>query len=103
MFRKNRLKIAFGIVFLFSGLQLFAQSEPPFIKYMYHPWADSIMKTLTIEEQIAQCIWVAGWSDKTVAHETEMSLRILLNIKIPFLSLYYKINLKQSRFLVCSL
>ena len=73
MFRKNQLKIVFGLIFLFLSPRLFSQSESPFLKYMNHSWVDSIMKTLTLDEQIAQCIWVAGWSDKTVAHETEMS------------------------------
>ncbi|MBK9389202.1 MAG: serine hydrolase [Bacteroidetes bacterium] len=51
-----------------------AQStEPPFIKYMNHPWVDSVLKTLTVDQQIAQCIWIAAWSDKDVAHEVEIS------------------------------
>ena len=76
MFHKNLLKTVFVLSILFFGSSLYSQTEPPFIKYMNHPWVDSIMKTLTLDEQIAQCIWVAGWSDKTVAHEVEMSSNI---------------------------
>jgi beta-N-acetylhexosaminidase len=47
--------------------------EPPFIKYLNHPWVDSVLKTLTIEQQIAQCIWVAGYSNRDVSHEVEIS------------------------------
>ncbi|HPT22795.1 MAG TPA: hypothetical protein PLR88_12690, partial [Bacteroidales bacterium] len=36
------------------------QADPPFLKYMNHPWVDSVLKSLTIDQQIAQCIWVAG-------------------------------------------
>ena len=48
-------------------------ADPPFIKYLNHPWVDSVMKTLTVEQQIAQCIWVAGYSNRDVSHEVEMS------------------------------
>ena len=48
-------------------------SDPPFIKYMNHPWVDSVLITLSIDQQIAQCIWVAGWSDRDISHEVEMS------------------------------
>lgn len=47
--------------------------DPPFIQYMNHPWVDSVLKTLTPDQQIAQCIWVACWSDKDVSHAVEMS------------------------------
>lgn len=47
--------------------------DPPFLQYMNHPWVDSVLKTLTLDQQIAQCIWVAGWSDKDVSHAVEMS------------------------------
>ena len=54
--------------------ELIAQpGEPPFLKYMDHPWVDSIMKTLTTEQQIAQCIWIAAYSNKDVAHEVEVT------------------------------
>jgi beta-N-acetylhexosaminidase len=49
------------------------QSDPPFLKYMDHPWVDSVLKTLNTDQQIAQCIWVAAWSDKGIEHETELS------------------------------
>ncbi len=31
------------------------------------------MKTLSLDEQIAQLIWIAAWSDKDIAHEVEIS------------------------------
>jgi beta-N-acetylhexosaminidase len=49
------------------------KSDPPFIKYLNHPWVDSVMKTLTIDQQIAQCIWIAGYSNSDVSHEVEIS------------------------------
>jgi beta-glucosidase-like glycosyl hydrolase/CubicO group peptidase (beta-lactamase class C family) len=49
------------------------QSDPPFLKYMNHPWVDSVMKTLTIDQQIAQCIWIAGYSNSDISHEVEVT------------------------------
>lgn len=49
------------------------KTEPPFLKYMNHPWVDSVMKTLTIDQQIAQCIWIAGYSNRDIDHEVEIS------------------------------
>ncbi|MDR2887566.1 MAG: serine hydrolase [Bacteroidales bacterium] len=43
---------------------------------MNHPWVDSVMKTLTVERQIAQCIWIAAYSNKTEAHKAEISSTI---------------------------
>ena len=48
-------------------------SDPPFLKYMNHPWVDSVLKTLTIDQQIAQCIWIAGYSNRDISHEVEVS------------------------------
>jgi beta-glucosidase-like glycosyl hydrolase len=40
---------------------------------MNHPWVDSVLKTLTIDQQIAQTIWIAGWSDDNIEKEVEVS------------------------------
>src|ERR1035437_9410245 len=48
-------------------------SGPPFLKYMIHPWVDSVLKTLTIDQQIAQCIWIAGYSNSDISHEVEVT------------------------------
>ena len=69
-----RLSALFFTVFLFSFSSLLSQStEPQFLKYMYHPWVDSIMKTLDTEQRVAQCIWIAGYSGRDVAHEVEVT------------------------------
>ncbi|MBK7132746.1 MAG: glycoside hydrolase family 3 [Bacteroidales bacterium] len=62
------------IIILLSTSGIKAQiADPPFLKYMNHPWVDSVFKTLTIEQQIAQCIWIAGYSNRDVSHEVEVS------------------------------
>ncbi len=66
--------IALIIALLFSTSELYSQStDPPFLKYMNNPWVDSVMKTLSTKEQIAQCIWVAGYSNRDISHEVEIS------------------------------
>src|SRR5512137_2663312 len=47
-------------------------SDPPFLKYLNHPWVDSLLKTLTVDQQIAQSISIAGWSNETIEHEVEV-------------------------------
>lgn len=48
-------------------------SEPPFLKYMNHPWVDSVLNSLTVDQRIAQCLWIAGYSNMDVSHEVEVS------------------------------
>jgi beta-glucosidase-like glycosyl hydrolase/CubicO group peptidase (beta-lactamase class C family) len=65
--------ILFSIL-IFSINSAKAQTtEPPFLKYMNHPWVDSVMQTLTIDQRIAQCIWIAGYSNRDIDHEVEIS------------------------------
>jgi beta-glucosidase-like glycosyl hydrolase/CubicO group peptidase (beta-lactamase class C family) len=62
------------ILILISFIPVRSQNiDPPFLKYMNHPWVDSVMKTLTIDQQIAQCIWIAGYSNSDISHEVEVT------------------------------
>ena len=46
---------------LISVAKLNAQTnEPPFIKYLNNPWVDSVLSTLSTEQQIAQFGLQAG-------------------------------------------
>ncbi len=38
------------------------EADPPFLKYMHHPWVDSVLNTLDTDQRIAQSIWVPAWS-----------------------------------------
>jgi len=55
-----------------SGLKS-QTKDPPFIRYMNHPWVDSVLNTLPLEQRIAQCIWIAGWSNRDISHEVEVA------------------------------
>ncbi|MDX9930366.1 MAG: glycoside hydrolase family 3 N-terminal domain-containing protein [Bacteroidales bacterium] len=47
--------------------------KPGFLNYIDHQWVDSVFKTMSTDEQIAQCIWVAAWSDRDVSHSFEIA------------------------------
>jgi beta-glucosidase-like glycosyl hydrolase/CubicO group peptidase (beta-lactamase class C family) len=68
----KRLAILF-LLFIYPGavkLSVFAQQTgPPFEEYLRHPWVDSVLNSLSVDQRIAQCIWIAGWSDKGIEHE----------------------------------
>jgi beta-N-acetylhexosaminidase len=63
--------LSFGFI-LFTKMAA-QPSDPLFSKYINHPWVDSVMNTLSTEQKIAQCIWVAGYSDREISHEVEIS------------------------------
>ena len=71
----NHLKVLYIVTILLATLsEAYPQtSDPQFIKYMNHPWVDSVMNTLSTDQQIAQCFWVAGYSNGDVSHEVEIS------------------------------
>ena len=52
--------LGFVVVFL---LQLSAQAQQPCFKQRVTPWADSLMKVLTLDQKIGQLFMVAAWSD----------------------------------------
>ncbi len=71
---KSIKSILLIIIMLFPINEIASQqSDPPFLKFMNHPWVDSVMNTLSTEQQIAQCIWVAGYSNRDVSHEVEIA------------------------------
>ena len=58
---------------LIAGAIRSQNTDPPFLQYLNHPWVDSVLNTLTTDQQIAQCIWVAAWSDKGIGQEVELN------------------------------
>jgi beta-glucosidase-like glycosyl hydrolase/CubicO group peptidase (beta-lactamase class C family) len=73
LIKSVRFSFLVAIILFVSNRILAQKSDPPFLKYMNHPWVDSVMKTLSIDQQIAQCIWIAGYSNGDVAQEVEIS------------------------------
>jgi beta-N-acetylhexosaminidase len=73
LIKSTKVLIPFALTFLITNLISAQLSDPPFLKYVNHPWVDSVMKTLDLDQQIAQCIWIAGYSNMDIAHEVEVS------------------------------
>lgn len=48
------------------------QSEPPYLKYLNHPWVDSVYKSLSLEEKVAQLIWIAAFSNRDLEYEANL-------------------------------
>ncbi|WP_237708846.1 glycoside hydrolase family 3 protein [Gillisia marina] len=62
--------------FLCCSLSGFAQKDsikpPEFLQYTHSVWVDSIMKTMSLEERIAQLIMVAAYSNRGEEHKQEI-------------------------------
>lgn len=57
------------------SLNSFSQG-PEFMKYYEHPWVDSLLSSMSIEEKIAQSIFLATWSNRDIGHYTEIDRAI---------------------------
>jgi len=68
------IKIVLAFTLSFSAIAASGQStDPPFLKYTNHPWVDSVMKSLTPEERIGQLIWIAGFANRGISYDVEIS------------------------------
>ncbi len=62
------------LILVSSSTALSAQkTDPPFLKYMNHPWVDSVLKSLSPEEKVAQLIWIAAFSNRDISYEVSLS------------------------------
>ncbi len=68
----NALTLLAAIILSATGISA-QQSDPPFLKYLNHPWVDSVLNTLNLDQKIAQTIWIAGWSRDDIEQEVEVS------------------------------
>ena len=70
MLRKYLIYSLLSIATIFASLNSNSQ-DPEFIKYYDHPWVDSVIANMTIEEKIAQSIFIPAWSNKDIGHYTD--------------------------------
>lgn len=70
---KLRISFLSGLLVCLS-LQIYAQSTDgvPVFQKKASPWADSLLKALTIDEKIGQLFMVAAYSNRDAAHEREL-------------------------------
>jgi len=74
-FMNNRIiGLIISCLFFLEFITVNAQnSEPPFLKYINHPWVDSVLKSLTAEEKVAQLIWISAYSNRGIEYDFELS------------------------------
>ena len=66
-----------GVLLLLPGFFAASQvQEPPYLKYLNHPWVDSTIKSMTMEEKVGQLIWIAGFANREVGYDVEISNQI---------------------------
>jgi beta-glucosidase-like glycosyl hydrolase/CubicO group peptidase (beta-lactamase class C family) len=71
---QRTLKILLTLILGSASCFVNAQkTEPPFLKYLNHPWVDSVFNSLSREERIAQLIWIAGFSNRDLSYEIGLS------------------------------
>ncbi|MBL7812470.1 MAG: serine hydrolase [Bacteroidetes bacterium] len=61
----------------------------------HHPWADSVLKTLTLRQQIGQMMMVAAWSNKGPEHTEEIE-NLIRNHQVGGLCFFQGQALKQA-------
>lgn len=71
--RFRTIKIILAVILFLNCLGEAFGSDPPFLQYLHHPWVDSVLNSLMPDERIAQCIWIAAYSNRDIAHEVEVS------------------------------
>jgi beta-N-acetylhexosaminidase len=68
------IKYLLFFILLQSGFWLHSQNaDPPFLKYLNHPWVDSVFKSLSPEERAAQLIWIYAYSNREISNEVYLS------------------------------
>jgi beta-N-acetylhexosaminidase len=60
-------------ILIFTGKLAAQQSDPPFLKYINHPWVDSVLNSLSDDEKIAQLLWIPVYSNRDLAYNVETS------------------------------
>ncbi len=49
------------------------KTDPAFLKYLNHPWVDSVFSTLSTREKVAQLIWVPAYTNRDLSYEVSLS------------------------------
>lgn len=66
----RRFKFLVSTILILSIIDLNAQKcDPPFNKYLDHPWVDSVLNSLSLQEKIGQLVWVAAFAKGETDHE----------------------------------
>ncbi|MCU0461727.1 MAG: serine hydrolase [Bacteroidales bacterium] len=72
-------KLIISILIIIPVLIDAQKADPPFLKYSDHPWVDSVLKSLSPGERVAQLVWVAGFATGDISHEVWLNKQITGN------------------------
>ena len=73
MYYKSKTYIL-SFIFCISVSILHAQqTDPPFMKYLDHPWVDSVFNSLSPMERIGQLIWIDAYSNRDIGSDVALS------------------------------
>ncbi|MDP4186066.1 MAG: glycoside hydrolase family 3 N-terminal domain-containing protein, partial [Bacteroidota bacterium] len=67
------MKRIFSILIVFIALIGRAYAQPDFAKLINHQWVDSVYRSLTPDERIAQLVWIAATSDDNITHQMNIA------------------------------
>ncbi|MEN8229494.1 MAG: serine hydrolase [Bacteroidota bacterium] len=70
-FKKHQKRELFNIFILLFLISTVSGQPLPFVQYLDHPWVDSVLATLSVEEQMAQSVWIEAGPDQNMAHQVE--------------------------------
>lgn len=68
-FHYGRMLLLLAAAFVIRLNAFSVEADPPFLKYLNHPWVDSVMLTLSTEKKVAQLVWIAGFASGDPQHE----------------------------------
>ena len=60
------------LLILTSGLSA-QEIDPPFLKFMHHPWVDSVFNSLSREEKIGQLIWIDAHANNDIGQTIRLN------------------------------
>ncbi len=75
LFKFLFVKLLIFSIYISFPVRILAQNDSPdsvFILDVNHEWVDSIIKTLSLDEQIAQLIFVDAYSNRSISHESHV-------------------------------
>ncbi len=73
MYYKPKTYILAFFLYLSFTIVNAQQTDPPFLKYMDHPWVDSVFNSLTPIERIGQLIWIDAYSNQDIGADVRLS------------------------------
>jgi beta-N-acetylhexosaminidase len=73
MYYKSKTYILSLILCMSVSILNAQQTDPPFMRYLDHPWVDSVFNSLSPIERIGQLIWIDAYSNRDIGEDVALS------------------------------